>query len=192
MDRFWSKVQKTESCWMWQNSCYTNGYGKFHYMGKHKRAHRVAWILVYGEIPKGLYVLHRCDEKRCVRPDHLFIGTQKENIRDAMQKKRFKPCRLPTSVETLAHIKAQYERGLGGVKKLAKMLHVSRQTVLRALNGVQRHSGQKPILTAEQVREARLLHDTRRYGSQRLSRLFGVGEETMRNVLRRKTYKNIS
>jgi len=65
-----------------------NGYGVFRYIGKAQRAHRVAWELTQGAIQSGMCVLHRCDTRNCVRPDHLFLGTQKDNIHDAIHKGR--------------------------------------------------------------------------------------------------------
>ena len=64
------------------------GYGCFSYRGKGWRAHRIAWTLVNGEIPKGLFVLHRCDNPPCCNPDHLRLGTHKENMDDMNRKGR--------------------------------------------------------------------------------------------------------
>ena len=89
-ERFWSKVKKTKTCWIWTAYKTTNGYGRFG-MAAHigpKAAHRVAWALTHGEIPKGLNVLHKCDNPPCVRPSHLFLGTLKENSQDMKNKLR--------------------------------------------------------------------------------------------------------
>ena len=87
--RFWSKVKKADgdACWEWQGSVPSHGYGQFDYRFA-CRAHRAAWILTYGDIPQGVKVLHTCDNKRCVRPSHLFLGTQKDNVVDCIQKGR--------------------------------------------------------------------------------------------------------
>lgn len=90
-DRFWEKVQKTESCWFWIGALYTNGYGHIGSGGagqKNLLAHRVSWVFAYGQIPDRLCVLHRCDVRRCVRPDHLFLGTKLDNTRDMDAKGR--------------------------------------------------------------------------------------------------------
>jgi HNH endonuclease len=95
--RFWSRVQKTPDCWLWQGprnkaNCGKEplSYGTIAFRGNRTcRAHRAAWILTYGEIPAGMYVCHRCDNPQCVRPSHLFLGTPKDNAHDMKQKGRW-------------------------------------------------------------------------------------------------------
>lgn len=86
--KFWDAVEKTDMCWMWKAGLSPKGYGWVKYRGKARRAHRVAWELTYGPIPQRMNVLHRCDIPACVRPDHLFLGTQRDNILDAIEKGR--------------------------------------------------------------------------------------------------------
>ena len=82
---FWKKVAiHEESCWVWMGCRFPNGYGQFH----NRRAHRISWELQRGTIPLGLLVLHHCDNKLCVRLDHLFVGTQLDNVRDMFSKGR--------------------------------------------------------------------------------------------------------
>jgi len=86
-DRFWAKVNKTEDCWIWTGAKHKFGYGRFTI--EHRKtttAHRMAWILTYGETD--LHVLHKCDNPPCVRPDHLFVGTHTDNMRDCWNKGR--------------------------------------------------------------------------------------------------------
>jgi plasmid maintenance system antidote protein VapI len=94
--RFWSKVELThlvpfDGCWNWIGG-ERLGYGSITLFkdGKPKimQAHRVAYLLTYGEIPDGLFVLHACDNRKCVKPSHLFLGDNGDNMRDMMQKGR--------------------------------------------------------------------------------------------------------
>lgn len=86
--RFWDKVKKTESCWLWIGAI-NNNYGCFNKGNRNMiKAHRFSWELAYGEIPKDKFVLHKCDTPRCVNPEHLFLGTHYDNYHDAVSKKR--------------------------------------------------------------------------------------------------------
>lgn len=87
--RFWPKVEKTNSCWVWTGALYRQGYGVFCLSSKRKseKAHRVSWLLSFGEPGKNC-VLHKCDNRRCVRPDHLFLGDRAMNIADRDAKGR--------------------------------------------------------------------------------------------------------
>ena len=81
MDRFFNKVQKTETCWNWLGSVSDSGYGLFRYMGKTQKAHRVSYILFHGSIDPQLVIDHLCKNKACVNPKHLDLVLQVENVR---------------------------------------------------------------------------------------------------------------
>jgi HNH endonuclease len=91
-EKFWSKVDLSKDCWVWKGFCDRDGYGKKFLRltdGKLEQfAHRVSWIITHGCIPEGMCVLHRCDNPPCVRPDHLFIGSQNDNNKDMQAKGR--------------------------------------------------------------------------------------------------------
>ncbi len=87
--RFWANVEKTDSCWLWRGPKYVNGYGMWNPKhNKRFRAHRAAYANLVGVIPTGLYVCHRCDNRLCINPAHLFVGTHMDNTRDCMSKGR--------------------------------------------------------------------------------------------------------
>ena len=90
-ERFWSRVDKSGECWTWTGARTSYGYGKVSVGGRLEGAHRVAWAMAYGPVPDGLHVCHRCDNPPCVRPDHLFLGTQVDNMADAREKGRLSP-----------------------------------------------------------------------------------------------------
>lgn len=87
--RFEEKFTKpADGCWLWTGAPLSSGYGRIRVGGKTLRAHRVSYALYVGEIPDGLCVLHACDVRLCVRPDHLWIGTRADNVADMINKGR--------------------------------------------------------------------------------------------------------
>ncbi len=87
--RLWYRVEMKESgCWEWQGAKRTTGYGNIKYLGKWYGCHQLAYSLAVGPIPGGLHVLHHCDNPPCCNPEHLFVGTNTDNIKDRMVKDR--------------------------------------------------------------------------------------------------------
>lgn len=138
IDRFWSKVEKTEACWNWTGRLDKGGYGQFSLktMGN-CRAPRYAWEITYGPIPDGLFVCHRCDNRLCVNPDHLFLGTPKDNSQDAAQKGRMdrgedRHCAKLTE-EDVREIRRKYQTGATQLE-ISNGYPVSRATIGRIIN----------------------------------------------------------
>jgi len=89
MERFWKKIDKRspDECWEW-TAAQSNGYGRIYFSGKYDGAHRVSLMLAGIDVPPDACVCHKCDNKLCVNPAHLFVGTQSDNIKDMYEKGR--------------------------------------------------------------------------------------------------------
>jgi hypothetical protein len=128
--RFNEKVLKTDSCWLWKSTLNNKGYGML-FISKRpkyviKTAHRVSWELHYGPIPDDLCVLHKCDTPACVNPEHLFLGTHKDNMVDAARKERIGGIKLTAA--QVEEIRALGEQGLLH-REIAAMYGVSRNNI---------------------------------------------------------------
>lgn len=94
-DRLLKNIDITNFCWNWSGCKDELGYGRIHYKNNIGRrpyigTHRASWIVFNGDIPDGLLVLHKCDNPSCINPDHLFLGTNRDNCNDKMKKGRHK------------------------------------------------------------------------------------------------------
>ena len=140
LDRFWAKVEKTEQCWNWRGCINSGGYGGFSFLGEWEKAHRVSWIIHIGPIPNGLCVLHSCDNRRCVHPDHLWLGTKADNNADKTKKGRARGAPwyrngatklIPEQVRKIRLLRAM---GLS-TYRLAERFGVSQRNICSILNG---------------------------------------------------------
>jgi hypothetical protein len=142
-ERFWRLVVRGDGCWEWGAALLTSGYGRFTYSPVRGAkvtdgAHRVAWLLANGPIPDGMFVCHHCDNKRCCRPDHLFLGTPLDNVRDMWAKGRARVYGSPRRrvvPETVAAIRELSAAGLSN-REIARRHGVGAGTVSRIVNGL--------------------------------------------------------
>jgi len=127
MEKFWLKVDKTGSCWVYQAKPNRDGYIRIHLRLSDQeslilKSHRLAWYLTKGDINKGLFVLHRCDNRKCCNPDHLFLGTQKDNMDDMHAKNRGVQCFKNQSVQEFALRKSKSPEALAKRKETFKKI----------------------------------------------------------------------
>jgi hypothetical protein len=142
IDRFFQKIRKTDSCWLWTGALYGAGrYGQFWAKGDMHLAHRISWMIHFQEIPKGFFVCHKCDVKQCVNPDHLFVGSPADNIDDMVRKKRCNPPigeRSGTAKLTTAQvleIRRKYAGGNVTQKELGILYGVADTAICRIITG---------------------------------------------------------
>lgn len=135
--KFWQKVKKTPSCWLWTGSKAL--YGLFRVTPHHRvGAHRYAYKLAFGEVPNGMLVCHKCDVPICVNPDHLFLGTPRDNADDMIQKGRANPPygdrsgRKKLSYAIVQDIRKAYISGVR-IKDLATHYGVRREAIYLAV-----------------------------------------------------------
>jgi hypothetical protein len=143
--KFWLFVAKEEndSCWEWQGGLYSNGYGELKVSTKGYLAHRVSFLISNGYLPGNLCVCHTCDNRRCVNPGHLFLGTMLDNIHDCMDKGRMVTIRgveiwqaklTEDKVREIRHI--HFSTGLSH-SKIAKKFGVSQKQITVIVNNKQ-------------------------------------------------------
>lgn len=142
--RFWRRVIKSDGCWEWSGAMKENGYGSFSGFVKTDRgwrseyAHRASWLIHFGPVPVGSDVCHTCDNRKCVRPDHLWIGSRKENLNDMVLKGRSnagaKHWNAKISESDVVGIKERRAKGCT-VRSIAQEYEISRSQVDRICKG---------------------------------------------------------
>lgn len=129
-------------CYIWLGST-ARGYGKIRYKAKIMLIHRVVWLLNKGTIPEGLFVLHRCDTPPCVRVDHLFLGTPRDNTQDCMRKGRLRSGLPPIEQNSIAKltrvqvqdIRQMYRQGCLTINEIAPIFGVHKETIRKIVRG---------------------------------------------------------
>ncbi len=131
--RFWAKVHKTDTCWLWTATLNNKGYGKFKLEGKRQDeyAHRVAWLIATGE-PPPQDVCHDCDTPACVRYEHLFLGSDEDNMADMAAKFRGNTTKLNQEQIERIRVLVQGHQTYGMTKLLSEEFGVHRSTIRRA------------------------------------------------------------
>jgi hypothetical protein len=140
--RFWSRVNKTDSCWLWTGALSHGAYGTISTDKKQMGVHRFSWILHNGPIPNGLHVLHNCpggDCTACVNPKHLWLGTQADNDRDRDEKgrtaKNEQHWRAKLTAQQVLEIRKLYTGAMGQQTALAKQFGVRNEAIWKIVHG---------------------------------------------------------
>jgi hypothetical protein len=203
IEQFWARVQKTETCWLWTAGTDKDGYGKLW----KERAHRASWELHYGLVPDGLMVCHHCDNPPCVRPDHLFLGTNTDNQQDAWRKGRKHVARggecswakvTEADVREMCHL-----RGVLSQRQIAQRFGVTQRTVSDIQLGKRWTTVVRPLAvpiagsirggTKLQEGDVVAIFQRACTGStcRDLAQLYGVNPSTIARVLTRQTWQHV-
>lgn len=161
-ERFFSRVEITEGCWLWLGRRNDKGYGLFDANGRHFLAHRFSWQLHHGTSAGEKQLCHHCDTPNCVNPAHLFAGTQADNMQDMVRKGR--------------HWNKQ-----GGARLATGDRNGARSHPERLARGERNGHA---VLSTDQVVELRRLYATGRYRQVDLASRFGIKQQTLSKIVR--------
>lgn len=140
LERYEIDPRDPEGCWLWTRSKDRHGYGHFHFNGRIRMVHRVVYHLVFGVDPVGLVVMHKCDQRACINPRHLVLGTQLDNIADRVAKGRNgaaygeRASTAKLTYETVKQLREDRRNG-AGLSRLAKKFGISKTQASRIVRG---------------------------------------------------------
>jgi predicted DNA-binding protein (UPF0251 family) len=212
---FWRKVAQTPNlgeCWIWNAHKNRQGYGYAWNGKKVIYAHRMSWTIAKGEIPNGLWVLHKCDNPQCVNPNHLFLGDGKDNAADCVSKGRKRVSigeehwKAKLSKGDVFKIQSLYKTTDKTMEQIAKRFKVSLQCVQRIIHGrAWRHLGLKdaakgiipkgykkwPVKIYPAIaNEIRRLYSEKNFTQIQIGAKFGIDQGTISRIINKKRWKH--
>jgi hypothetical protein len=171
------------NCWIWKSYKTPYGYGQFEYKCKTHKSHRFSWLLYKGEIPKGMLICHKCDNPPCVNPDHLWLGTPKENMQDMSSKKRFNSQKISQALkERIISIETRKKMSLAMKGKKPSNLTIEKARIA--------HKGKK--LSEEHKRKISLGQIGRKVSKETRQKISESKKGKKRKPFSKKAKKNMS
>lgn len=210
--RFWSKVKKTDGCWLWVGGARNPaGYGQFKFNGKQIAAHRFSYAVTHNDDPQGFVICHHCDNPQCVNPDHIYKGTATDNAADRENRGRSnRPVGENRSDTKLTNaqvlrMRELYSNGEQSIYGLSSKFGVVAQNVHEIVTGklyksvggpiatgkVRKPKGEKnpkAKLTMETVRQIRQAHSQGK-NPKELAALYSISDCTIRDIVKNRTWK---
>ncbi|HEY5267531.1 MAG TPA: HNH endonuclease signature motif containing protein [Candidatus Saccharimonadales bacterium] len=176
-DRFLSNVDKPDKigCWVWKGSLDKSGYGRMKIQNKGYAAHRLSYFLYKGIIPDGLWVLHTCDNRPCVNPEHLYVGDVQQNMRDAVERNRMAKGARNGSV---THAEKRYKNWL-----------IWRKSVPDLVKG---EKNGRAKLNTDQVQTIRELYQNGNLNKEELGRQFNVSGVLIGKIIRNELWAHVN
>lgn len=211
--RLWSRVEKTETCWLYGGKKYGNHYAQlFGDDGKNTTAHRLSYLIHCGAVPRGKFVCHRCDVRNCVNPAHLYAGDHEDNNRDRVLRGKCggallrlrgieikragtRPGNRKLSLDDRKRCAALYASGKHTQKQLCKAFKVSQATVSAIIRGKRNMGAEVPVtkrtgfyrrkFAITMPDEVRELYATGQFTQQQIADRFGCSQDYVSRLVRR-------
>jgi len=195
-----SKIEKTNSCWIWKGYVNPDGYGRYSSNYKTFFAHRYSWIIHKGNIPNAILVCHSCDNRKCVNPEHLFLGTHKDNYQDSKNKKRHvhgnshgqtkikeefheEIINSYLSGETQRNIAKKYSVSQGAIQDI-----IRKKIPAKILKG---ETANGSIFNENQIKEIRSMYVPGKVTFLQIAKIYQVNPETIRRIIRRERWAHV-